>query len=124
MTVPVKVNPGRLLRTILIWLAGNLFIGWIAIFPIVVAHNLSYYIRAMNGEDVLAPYRLVGARLAVVELVVSTILVLAALVFFNRRQWRRLREIRPVATLPLAVMTAMVLVLPFLWFWFGTDRSF
>lgn len=124
MTVPAPPHRTPLLRTTLVWLAGNLFIGLCAIYPIGVFDTLTYYLRAVDGEDVVAPYGSDGAKFAVVEIVVMGALVLAAAVLLNRRQWRRFRAVRPTEPLPLLAATAAALALPFLWFWFGTDRSF
>jgi hypothetical protein len=124
VTVPVKVHRWRLLRTALVWLAGNLFIGWCAILPIAVLDTLTYYIRAANGDDVVRPYGPVGARFAVVEIAVVSTALLIATVLLNWRQWRRLRAECPLNPVPLMAATAVLLTTPFLWFWFGTDRTF
>ncbi|MEU1745193.1 hypothetical protein ACPXB5_02965 [Micromonospora arida] len=124
MTVPATANRTRLLRIVLVWLAGNLVIGLCAIVPIAALDTLTYYLRAINGQDVVAPYGRDGARFAVVEIAVTGVVLLVAAVLFNRRQWRRFRAVRLVASLPLLAVTLVALALPFLWFWFGTDRSF
>ncbi|WP_328650451.1 hypothetical protein OG598_19235 [Micromonospora sp. NBC_00330] len=124
MTVPATANRTRLLRIVLVWLAGNLVIGLCAIVPIAALDTLTYYLRAINGQDVVAPYGRDGARFAVVEIAVTGVVLLVAAVLFNRRQWRRFRAVRLVAFLPLLAATLVALALPFLWFWFGTDRSF
>ncbi|MET7374823.1 hypothetical protein [Micromonospora arida] len=124
MTVPATANRMRLPRIVLVWLAGNLVIGLCAIVPIAALDTLTYYLRAINGQDVVAPYGRDGARFAVVEIAVTGVVLLVAAVLFNRRQWRRFRAVRMVASLPLLAATLVALALPFLWFWFGTDRSF
>lgn len=124
VTVPVKVNRWQLLRTTLAWLAGNLLIGWCAILPIAAFDTLTYYIRAANGDGVVRPYGPDGARFAVVEIAVVSTALLIATVIFNRRQWRQLRPERPLHPLALMAAAAVLLTMPFLWFWFGTDRTF
>ncbi|MDG4810553.1 hypothetical protein O7634_27680 [Micromonospora sp. WMMD1120] len=114
----------RLLRITLAWLAGNLVIGLCAIVPIAALDTLTYYLRALNGEDVVAPYGSAGARFAVVEVVVLSTVLLVATVLVNRRQWRRFRALRSVGFPALLLATLVPLALPFLWFWFGTDRTF
>ncbi|PWR13063.1 hypothetical protein DKT68_01690 [Micromonospora acroterricola] len=123
MTVPATANRTHLLRIVLVWLAGNLVIGLCAILPIGALDTLTYYVRATNGHDVVAPYGPVGARFAVAEIAVTGTVLLVAAVLFNRRQWRRLRAVRFVGFLPLLAATFLPLALPLLWFWFGTDRS-
>ncbi|GAA1657327.1 hypothetical protein [Actinoplanes couchii] len=108
----------------LVWLAGDLFIGWCAIFPIAALDTLTYYIRAANGDDVVRPYGPVGARFAVAEIAVVGTALLIAAVLLNRRQWHRLRAACLLNPMLFMAVTAALLTMPFLWFWFGTDRTF
>ncbi|HWS39099.1 MAG TPA: hypothetical protein VN408_40945, partial [Actinoplanes sp.] len=127
VTMPIKASRVRLLWIAVIWLAGNLLIGLFAIFPISVVDTLIYYIRAANGDDVVQPYGPVGARFAVAVIAVTGALLLIAAVLFNRRQWSRLRNIRPVGSMMMMMMMLVTILpwpLPFLWFYFGTDRTF
>ncbi|SCE74648.1 hypothetical protein GA0070607_1071 [Micromonospora coriariae] len=122
--VPATANRPGLLRIVLVWLAGNLVIGLLTIVLIAAVDTLTYYIRAINGDEVVAPYGRDGARFAVFEIAVMGTVLLVAVVLFNRRQWRRFRAVRFVGSLPLLAATVVALALPFLWFWFGTDHSF
>ncbi|MGW4945547.1 hypothetical protein ACWEOZ_28610 [Actinoplanes sp. NPDC004185] len=112
------------------WAAGNLVIGYLMILPLGIADTLTYYVRAVRGDEVVAPYGSDGATFAVAEIVVLAGILLTISFFFNRRQWRRFRAAQG---LPLrrkaAFLTAMVLGaaalygLPFLLFMTATDRT-
>ncbi|MET8045791.1 hypothetical protein ABZU25_33585 [Micromonospora sp. NPDC005215] len=123
MTVPVTADRTHPLRIIVVWLAGNLLIGLCAIVPVGALDTLTYYLRAIDGQDVVAPYGRNGARFAVVEIAVTGTALLVAAVFLNRRQWRRFRAVRFVGPPLLLAATLVVLAVPFLWFWFGTDHT-
>ncbi|WP_433728354.1 hypothetical protein ACQP2Y_14730 [Actinoplanes sp. CA-051413] len=112
------------------WVAGNLVIGYFMILPLGTADTLAYYLRAVHGDDVVAPYGSDGATFAVVEILVLAGSLLTISVFFNRRHWRRFlaAQERPLPR-KAAFLTALVLGaatlygLPFLLFMMATNRT-
>lgn len=112
------------------WAAGNLAAGYIMILPLGIADTLTYYVRSVRGDDVVAPYGSDGAAFAVVEILVLAGLVLTISFLFNRRQLRRFRAVqqRPLrrrAGLSAAMVAgaAFLHVLPFIVFMTATDRT-
>ncbi|MDI6105734.1 hypothetical protein QLQ12_44870 [Actinoplanes sp. NEAU-A12] len=118
-------------RVALAWLAGNLIIGYFVIMPLAVIDNLTYYVRAVRYNDVVAPYGPAGAKFAVAEIIFWTAVLLTASVLLNRRQWRRFRDARPYPPrMAAATVTAMIAgiavvqLLPYLLFMTATDLTF
>lgn len=122
-------RPGRALVA-WTWTAGNLAAGYVMILPLGVADTLTYYVRSVRGDDVVAPYGSDGATFAVVEILVLAGLLLTLSFFFNRRQLRRFRaaQERPLRRrdgLPAVMVlgAALLHVLPFIVFMTATDRT-
>ena len=112
------------------WFVGNLIIGYFVIFPLGEVDTLTYYVRAVGHDDVVAPYGSAGAKFAVAEILFSAVVLLTVSVFVNRRHWRRFKAARQsplrwraTAFTAMVMGAAVIQLMPFLLFMSATDRT-
>jgi uncharacterized membrane protein YhaH (DUF805 family) len=111
----------RLLRAHVTWLAANLVLGYCATFPLLAGVLLEEYGEAEILGDQAAPFHYEEAALTLCFFVVGIAFVTTVFAVANRRLRRSLASWHPAAFWLVSIALQIV---PFIWFMWGTDRSF